>query len=222
MIGDFVRALYWNVSTPFMRVNAKVYRLLRAPKTGIHKLHLGPGQKHYLPGWINVDANIISAKIDVWADLRAPLPFHDGTMDCAYSHHVVEHIGKMDDHFHEVFRVLKPGGVYRVAGPDADNAIEMFKAGNGSWFGKFPEDRASIGGKLDNFIICGRHHFALLTKSFITELLENAGFTDVSVHIPTKTSSRMDLFADAVAKEHEDNFEFPHTLVIEAVKPKSA
>ena len=58
-----------------MRANAWLYRHARAPKTGIIKVHLGPGQRNYIPGWLNVDANLFTAKIDVWADFRFRLPF---------------------------------------------------------------------------------------------------------------------------------------------------
>jgi predicted SAM-dependent methyltransferase len=56
------------------------------------KVHLGPGQKNYIPKWINIDANIFSAKADLWADLRYRLPFHNSTVDAVYSHHMIEHL----------------------------------------------------------------------------------------------------------------------------------
>lgn len=32
-------------------------------------VQLGPGQKNYIDGWVNVDANFVTAKIDIWADI---------------------------------------------------------------------------------------------------------------------------------------------------------
>ena len=71
------------------------------------KVHLGPGKKNYLNGWINVDANIITAKIDVWSDIKHPLPFKDDVVDVFYSHHVIEHLPYMQKNFHEMYRCLK-------------------------------------------------------------------------------------------------------------------
>ena len=222
MISNGLRAAYYALTAPLMRANGALYRAIRAPRSGYHKVHLGPGQRNYLDGWINVDANIVSAKLDIWADLRHPLPFRDNTVDVLYSHHVIEHLGSMDRHFHEAFRVLKPGGVYRVAGPDGDNAIEMFRQNRMDWFSHNPEPRTSIGGRLDNFIMCARDHYAILTRSFVQELLENAGFVNVTVQEPIRKSSRPDLFGEAMATEFEVDFEHTHTLVLEAEKPAAA
>src|SRR5947207_11946455 len=92
MLSRTSKALFYAVAGPLMKVNGAVYRNLRAPRSGPVKVHLGPGQGNYLQGWINVDANMFSAKCDVWADLRNKLPFKDGSVDVIYSHHVVEHL----------------------------------------------------------------------------------------------------------------------------------
>src|SRR4051794_6453068 len=86
-------AFYRSMAMP-MRVNGWVWRSFRAPASngGVVRVHLGPGQKNYLDGWVNVDANLFTAKIDVWADLRNRLPFPDSSVDAFYSHHVIEHL----------------------------------------------------------------------------------------------------------------------------------
>ena len=81
-----------------MLLNSKFYKIFRSPKSGVVKVHLGPGKKNYLKGWINVDANIVTAKIDVWADLKYPLPFKDETVNVFYSHHVIEHLPNLQVH----------------------------------------------------------------------------------------------------------------------------
>src|SRR5438105_2810153 len=108
MLQREIKDLYYKLLAVPMRVNAWLYRHGRAPRRGTVKVHLGPGQKNYLPGWINVDANFITAKTDVWADLRAALPFRNDTVDVFYSHHVIEHLPDtlLSFHFAEMYRCL--------------------------------------------------------------------------------------------------------------------
>jgi len=203
-----------------MRVNAFFYKSFRSPKSEQQvRVHLGPGQKTYMPGWINIDANMFTAKCDVWADLRYPLPFHDSTIDAMYSHHMIEHLPDLTAHFRDVYRCLKPGATYRVGGPDGDSAIKKFVEGDKAWFGDWPDKRNSIGGRFENFIFCRREHLTILTHSFLEELLFDAGFTNLRKCIPTKQTYRPEMFLDCLAMEHESDFESPHTLIIEADKP---
>jgi predicted SAM-dependent methyltransferase len=63
-----------------------------------------------LPGWDNCDIEI---------DIRLPLPFADKSYDFAYIEHGIEHIQYQEAQFFvkEVKRILKPGGVFRIATP---------------------------------------------------------------------------------------------------------
>ena len=203
-----------------MAANGVLYRKLRAPRSGTLKAHLGPGQKNYLQGWINVDANMFTAKCDVWADLRNPLPFHDGTLDCVYSHHVVEHLPNLAEHFRDALRCLKPGGLYRVGGPNGDAAIRKYMENDHSWFGDFPDRRVSIGGRFENFIFCRQEHLTILTLSFLEELMAHAGFMQIRASLPAKETRAPDLFGDCLSIENESDFETPHTLIVEAEKPR--
>jgi predicted SAM-dependent methyltransferase len=121
---------------------------------------LGPGQEKYIPGWINVDANLLTAKIDVWANLLDPLPFHDGSVDCVYSHHVIEHFpdSHLPDHFRQLARCLKDGGAVRIGGPHAQSAALKLLEADGSWFSDFPDRRTSVGGRFANFLLCRGEH----------------------------------------------------------------
>ena len=88
-----------------------------------------------------------------------------------------------------------------------------------SWFGDFPDKRTSIGGRLDNFIFCRREHLAVLTPSYLEELLENAGLTPLGQCLPARDSFHPSLFQDCLALEEESDPARPHTLIIEALKP---
>jgi len=218
---DLRAAYYWLMNGP-MKLNGYIYRTFRAPTSGTVRVHLGPGQKHYFDGWINVDANIVTAQCDVWADLRNKLPFRDGTVDTFYSHHVIEHLPDhlLPFHFREMHRCLKPGGVFRVGGPNGDAAIRKYLDGDADWFPNFPDERSSLGGKLANFIFCRGEHFTILTESYLREIATSAGFPGVSVCTPITETNYPDLIGEEVLDtEYESTPDAPHTLIVEGQKP---
>lgn len=204
-----------------MRINAFRHRLL--PCAGAScRVQLGPGQQHYLKGWINVDANCFTAKTDIWADISSKLPFRSSTVDAFYSHHVIEHLpdALLPYHFFELFRCLKPGGVIRVGGPNADVAFERFVANDNEWFSDFPDKRNSIGGRLANFILCRGEHLTILTSSYLKEVAEATGFRDVTFKKPQiETAFPLTFDQQVLSSEWESTPAFPHTLLMEAIKP---
>lgn len=205
-----------------MRANGWLYRTLRAPRTDGVRVQLGPGQGNYLPGWVNVDANMFTGRCDVWADLRNPLPFHDETVDAMYSHHVVEHLPSLVSHLADVFRCLRPDGVYRLGGPNGDSAIRRFLENDNEWFSSFPDSRSSIGGRFENFVFCRGEHLTVLTFSFLEELMSKVGFVDISRCLPVKETNYPEKFTSCLEKEWETDYEAPHTLIVEARKPAGA
>ena len=222
MMTRAAKAAFYAVASPLMTVNGLMYRAFRSPRVGTVRVHLGPGQRNYIPGWINVDANMFTGKCDVWADLRNPLPFRANSIDAFYSHHVIEHLPNIRDHLAEVFRCLKPGGIYRVAGPNGDSAIAKFVANDAKWFGDYPDKRRSIGGKFENFIFVRQEHLTILTHSYLTEVMEDVGYHQIQLRKPVVDTGRPDVYGACLEKESESDFEWPHTLAIEATKPGMA
>ncbi|HYP54083.1 MAG TPA: methyltransferase domain-containing protein, partial [Pyrinomonadaceae bacterium] len=91
-------------------------------------LNLGCGPR-FRPGpdWVNVD--FTSAHPAVLAhDLRRGVPFPEGTFDAVYHSHVLEHFSPRDAEpfVRECFRVLRPGGVLRVAVPDLEQICRLY------------------------------------------------------------------------------------------------
>ena len=171
-----------------------------------------------------MDANLITAKIDVWADLRNPLPFHNDTVDVFYSYHVIEHLPErvLSFHFSEMIRCLKPNGVVRIGAPHGDNAIRKFLEGDYSWFPDWPESRKSMGGRFNSFIFCRGEHHNIITRSFLEDLLSTSGFHRILTCNPRTETAHPGVIDYSVlsSEEHEDCPDVPHTLIIEAVKPK--
>ena len=220
MISRQLKQTYYFLSRYPMALNGWRHRHLNKPK-GIVKVHLGPGQSNYLKGWINVDANIVSAKADIWADIRNPLPFPDASVDIFYSHHVIEHLpdALLQFHFLELSRCLKKGGVIRVGGPNGDMAARKLTEGDVEWFGVYPDERESLGGRFANFILCRGEHLTILTTSYLTEVAFKAGFTNIRTCRPAVETFHPDLVGkEVLEKEYESTPDAPHTLLIEAEK----
>ena len=138
------------------------------------------------------------------------------------SHHVIEHLPNLDSHFCEMYRCLRPGGVIRVGGPHGDNAMRAMAEGIFDWFGDWPVKRLSIGGRFENFIFCNGEHVTILTKSFLMELAEDAGFVDIHVVEPKQTSFPVIFDSSVMGIESNECPELPRTLLIEARKPVGA
>jgi SAM-dependent methyltransferase len=218
MISRSSKQLYYALLSVPMRLNGLVYRKLRQNGQPI-KAHLGCGQKHYFPGWVNVDANILTAKIDLWANLEDGLPFRDNSVERFYSFHVIEHLpdAALSRFFREMYRSLIPGGAIRVGGPNIDNACRKLLENDLSWFPEFPDPRASIGGRFANFLFCRNEHLTALTASYLEELAVAAGFFDLHFCAPVTESFYFD--ADVLGTEYESDVKFPHSILLEARKP---
>jgi predicted SAM-dependent methyltransferase len=113
----------------------RVYRMLLSPimnrikiskfrKIGQLKLNIGCG-KVKLPGWVNID---IEAGADLVIDVRKGLSFDDNSVDFIYNEHFIEHLSyeECERVLKEFWRVLKKGGVLRIATPDLDYIINKY------------------------------------------------------------------------------------------------
>lgn len=185
-----ILSLYWN-------------KLVNGKKFSQALVHLGCGI-HYLPGMLNIDANIFR-KTDIWLDITLGLPFHDDTISGIYASHVVEHlnVNKVRKLFSEFHRVLIPGGAIRLVVPSLEYAIQAYVDGNYEKLGTFPETYRSLGGRFNNFTLCANQHLIIFDFSFLAELLGEAGFG----RVVRKSTHHSDYFkAEHLQFEPDDQF----------------
>jgi predicted SAM-dependent methyltransferase len=151
------------------------------------KLNIGCGN-HYAPGWVNIDIDpeLLDVTPDVVGDITGRLPWSDGQAHRIYIGHVLEHLA-LDDvptALAECKRLLAPGGLLAVVGPDCDRATAMLIEGE-------------ISGVEHELVVTGAGRWAhdvhqwYSTGPAVEEALIEAGFAvtavalvDLSLHWP--------------------------------------
>jgi len=178
------------------------------------KLHIGSG-RNYKEGWVNIDSDP-KVKADVFYDLTKGIPFPDNSVDYIFNEHFIEHLS-YDEGFEfmkEAYRVLKPGGIIRIACPDLDAMIESYqkdtwrsmewvKLIKASWYpsGCF---------MLNQCIMENGLHKYMYNKSELIRRLIEAGFDSGDISVEKYRRSKN--------KEFENLEKRQDSLIIEAKK----
>jgi predicted SAM-dependent methyltransferase len=133
------------------------------------------------PGWINSDIKD-GPGIDISCDIRKGLPLEEDSLDYAVSIHALPEIqyGDLVSVLTELRRVLKPGGVLRLALPDLDKGIQAYLEKDRDYFLVPDEHAKSIGGKLVTQLLWYGWSKTLFTYDFVEELLGSAGFAEIA------------------------------------------
>lgn len=147
------------------------------------KIELGSGGRKR-EGWVGVDK---AENADLRCDLETDcLPFADASVDEIYSSHFLEHFYHKDLAGHvlpECLRVLKPGGVFSAAVPDASIYVRAYNANmpcpevisiyKKAYFWHSPIDA------LNYIAYMGGQHRHMFDRENLVALLEACGFADV-------------------------------------------
>lgn len=99
------------------------------PKLALDKpvyINLGCGKRVH-PNWLNYDFSSNHPEVQQ-ADLRRGIPLPENHADAVYHSHVLEHFSKPEapKFIAECFRVLKPGGILRVAVPNLEVIASLY------------------------------------------------------------------------------------------------
>jgi len=95
-------------------------------KNPLKFLNVGCGHRFH-PEWTNID--LVSTGSFVKAhNIYVGIPYPNKTFDAVYHSHLLEHLPKRfaPDLFKECYRVLKPGGIIRVATPDLEQMARSY------------------------------------------------------------------------------------------------
>ena len=172
----------------------------------VTRINIGCG-KFPRPGWINVD-NKVRPGVECVADLRADLPFRDASVDYAVAIHVLPHIrlDALAPALARIRRVLKSGGVLRLALPDLERAIAAYTGGDTGYFA-IPDTRwRSPGAKLVAEIVWHNDIATPFTYDLAAEVLEKAGFVNIVRCAFRKTASPFREIVECDNRERESFF----------------
>lgn len=116
----------------YQLVKPRIKQLLN--RKGKIKLNIGCGTD-YKKGWINIDNNSDKniKQLDLNWDLRHLLPFPENSVDFIFNEHFIEHLTVEESRkaILDMMRVLKPGGVLRIAMPDLEDVFDLY--GDPNW-----------------------------------------------------------------------------------------
>ena len=141
------------------------------------KLHLGCWHR-YIPGWVHVDLCDMP-HIDYKTSVDDLSMFADGVAELIYASHVLEYFDRIEAArvLAEWRRVLRPGGTLRLAVPDFDALIEVYRRSGrlgtilGPLYGRMeietPEGKRTL------------YHKTVYNFADLAALLEENGFRDV-------------------------------------------
>jgi predicted SAM-dependent methyltransferase len=138
------------------------------PKSNVMKVNLGCGDNR-LAGWDNHDADV---------DITKPLPYPDDTVDFVFAEHVVEHVPQKAAFrfFQECRRVLRAGGVMRIAVPAADQIMRLADDDYCAFASKWHPAKGKTRRDALNVIINAHGHEAIWSAASLEAAIYAAGF----------------------------------------------
>jgi SAM-dependent methyltransferase len=139
-----------------------------------------------------------------YLDLTRPLPYPDAAFEAVFGSHVLEHLTPDEGEtlLRELHRVLRPGGILRIAVPDLDRVIGEYDATT--------PDEFLFGMLQGRERSTSRHrHWWQYNERSLSALLEGTGFTEVQ-----RRSYR-----DGRCPDVERIDSRPESLFMEAVRP---
>lgn len=118
-------------------------------------INLGSGKDWNLVGWRGID------KVDGnFLDAQTVLPSPNNSLDAVYSSHFFEHIDdEIAQHlFVESYRVLRPGGMFRIVVPDFGIFLQKYRNNDEQWFRSLNNGRPEwgkygVGNSISNLLL---------------------------------------------------------------------
>lgn len=157
-------------------------------KHSVRKLQLGSGPTQ-LTGWLNTTLLPFNSAT-VYLDATQPFPIPDRSFDYVFSEHMIEHLPfEAGQHtLRESYRILKPGGILRLATPDLAQIMKLYSQPDGEeqqayrrWIMEtfLPDIDSDQPSFVINRSFSGWGHLFIYDRETMTWCLERAGFRDI-------------------------------------------
>ena len=203
----------------------------------VKKLQIG-SSINLLPGWLNSDL-FPSSEEQTFLDARKTFPFEDKTFDCVFSEHQLEHLTYEEGSFmlKECYRILKTEGKIRIATPDLEVILALYKNKNKSKiqeqyieayrkhflqsFNRNNKEVFVINNMFYNFC-----HKFIYDKETLVSSLKSAGFTGINQYTPGESKDenlrgieQHNKVFKAIDMENAEEINSFETMVFEATRP---
>jgi len=168
----FLRKIFW-------RIRGYIRLMKISRRKGEVWLELGAGSKPGTGNWVTIDIN---GQCDVCYNLAKGVPFTEGSVSRIYSSHMFEHLTPTEASIcmRECLRVLKIGGEFSIAVPNARLYIDAYLQGDRT--GHLLQVLTPID-YLNYTAYCGGAHKNMFDPDSLCHLLRSAGLINVSMRL---------------------------------------
>lgn len=189
------------------------------------KLQIGFGNNS-LAGWLNTGISYMESKHGAYMDAGQPFPLPDASFNYVYSEHLFEHLTypQARNMLKESYRVLKPGGVIRIATPNLRFLLGLYQDPEKPLHKEYIAYTAKNGGLPSTAVyVINRFHTAwghqiIYDKETLSQALQQAGFKDIcSCEVGESTHNAL-IGVEGHFKSLPFEYNRLETMILEATK----
>jgi predicted SAM-dependent methyltransferase len=176
------------------------------------KLHIGCGDKH-IPSFIHIDIRKLP-HVDYVTSADKLDMFADNSVDLIYACHILEHFGRNQIYYvlGEWHRVLKHGGILRIAVPDFEKLVEVYLRTN--------DLKVILGLLVGGQDYPENTHRTVFDYVYLSEVLKEVGFVNIHRYDWRQTIHKdYDDFSQAYIPHMDKEHGTLVSLNVEAEKP---
>lgn len=164
------------------------------------KLNIGSFMTMFHYGWSNTDIIDLTkfaqhnGYIFKQHDARQPFPVVDGVVDLIFSSHMLEHITRDEAvlFLKDCLRMLRPGGVMRIAVPDVGLLMKKCVNGDLDFLKHISPGAEKAYCNIDKFYeVAIVNHLSIYNECSLRKLMESVGFKDVVATDPFHSRSKI-------------------------------
>ena len=207
----------------------KIWRRGRIQKylsnTAEPKLQIGCG-RNPLNGWLNTGISLRESWIGVYLNAGQPFMLPDESFNYVFSEHLFEHLTYPQALIMlvESYRVLKPGGVIRIATPDLRFLIGLYQEPEKPIHKEYIEYSAKNGGLPASpvYVVNRFHttwgHQIIYDKETLENLLVSTGFKNITICEVGKSNHKALCGVEGHFKLIPEEFNLLETMIMEGTK----